>query len=289
MTEVVNDFLSIVPKDKTYLEYNVSPIALNVIQTDGVTYEPDIKITVTDLNKGKKHFLNNSGYGDTFKVNVIVKADDGAFLTYSKTWNAYYNKIIKDYDGDIQKGFSEKPYTTKKDLRFLLDYWIRNMTVLMVTTRASDISNGEYIITDNKSRKQTYEQYSIWELTFTKYVGVKSLYWQNDSTYTSKITKKYERVKQNKFLNSKLRKCSVGAMKLNKKNYCCYYLNQKLVLKGFIKSKTWNTMKKGGTEKTYTKSTASGLKLFQTKYQKKYNLKKNGVMDKATLKALTSI
>ena len=49
-------FLSICPRDQKYLEYAVGDIPLRVVLDDGAEINPDVKVNVTDLNKGYKHF-----------------------------------------------------------------------------------------------------------------------------------------------------------------------------------------------------------------------------------------
>ena len=257
-------FLTIIPRDKLYLQYTLKEIPLKIIRTNGVEVIPDVKINISDLNEGKKYYLNNSSKVNTFKASVIINKNDK----------------IEGVKSEVYESFS---------VLELLDYWMRNMTVLMITTEAIDIKDGNYIISKNSSRKQEYTDYTVWNLEFTSYEGVQTGKLQLNTSKAQSAKKAYEKIKTNNRNNNALKKCNVKYMKLGKTNGCCYYLNYKLALKGFIKSTDWNKMQKNKTHKKFSKTTATALKKFQKKYAKKYKLKKNGKMDKATLKALVSI
>ena len=257
-------FLTIIPRDKQYLKYSLQKIPLKIIQNNGVEVIPDVNISVKDLNEGKKQYLNHSSKINTFKVSVIINKDETV---------------------EGVKGNSHKKWTVLK----LLDGWIRDMTVLMITTQAIDVPDGNYIISKNNSRKQEFTQYTIWNLEFTSYVGVNIGKLKLYNAKTKKAIKKYNQIKERNRDNNKFKKCKLKKMKRKKSNNCCYILNKKLASKGFIKAKTWKSMKKKKTHKKFSKTTTKALKKFQKKYKKKYKLKKTGKMDKATFNALLKI
>jgi hypothetical protein len=164
------------------------------------------------------------------------------------------------------------------------------MTIFTVTTRAADIPNGTYLITANPSRKQNYENYTVWELEFTKYVGnvVVGVTW--DNTYANKAITTYKKkksaaankskAKQASTSSNTLSKCNVSEMKYSKtkKVTKCNkllqkYLNKKLDAK--LKVDGW-----------YGDATKKWVHKFQSKYKKKYKLNVSGNMNDKTLKAM---
>lgn len=278
-------FLDIVPREKTYLEYSINSVPLEVLTSQGVTYTPDIDIKVTNLSKGQKHLLNLSGDGDKFKINVIIKNDDT--ITGAKGITEYY------YRGELLRYAHS---VQKFRVIDVLDYWIRNMTVLMVHTRAVDIPDGEYIITENSNRKQTFEDYTIWELEFTKYTGVYMLKYNFDNTKANKAisdynaskkkttsTTKKETVKKAETTASKLKKCNVNVMKYSKTKKivaCVKYMQEILKKKGFYT---------GVVDGWFGPLTTTAVKKFQQKYKTKYKLSVNGKVDKKTLDAICKV
>lgn len=295
--ETYTNFLTIVPRDKTYMEYTIGPIRLNVIQDDGVHYNPDIDIKVNDLNKGKKYFLNASGEGDSFKVNVIIKKSDSFQGKIEVKEEMQYGKSSSGLYGWYGGGTK----TTFKKISVLdaLDYWIRNMTVFMVTTRALDIPNGEYIITSNSSRKQTYEGTTIWELEFTKYTGAVTIGWSFNDTNAKSAVANYNKqkkanaakakaavktkVKQQSSIQKKLSKCKLCSIKYSKKKktcICTLYMQHILKKKGYYNS---------SLDGWFGSETTKAVKKFQNAYKKKYNLKKTGKVDSKTKSALCKV
>ena len=89
-------FLSICPRDKKYLEYAVGDIPLRVVLDDGAEINPDVKVNVTDLNKGYKHFKIDSGKGNELKVNLN---NNYYLITYrglSLGFGKCANKVMKN-------------------------------------------------------------------------------------------------------------------------------------------------------------------------------------------------
>ena len=289
---VYDNFLTVVPKDKKYLDYMVDPIRLNVISNDGVNYTPDLNIKVNDLNNGKKYFLNNSGDGDKFKNNVIFKSDEKSlvmdFLGYAGVkYSAKTGEVVERFDPQWNYRGTKLPVIT------MLDYWMRNMTVFIVTTRAMDIPNGEYIITGNPSRKQTYESSTVWELEFTRYTGVTAIGFKAVTNSADKAVKKYNanKKKSNKTTkakkasssNNKFSKCKLSVLVYSKKQKKVDCVKQlQTILK---KQKFYNSTIDGWY---YTK-TAEAVKQFQKKYKSKYNLSVTGKVDKKTFNALCKV
>lgn len=259
-------FFNIVPKR---LKDTHTGLNLHVIQDDGFDVEPLIDINVTDLNKNNtdntlyKQFHINGDGGILFKIEIIIKHDE--------TWN---NKKVVTW----------------------LHEWYSTMTEIYVDTDAIDIPVGNYIITKNPKRKQTFEKTTEWSLEFTTYNPLTIIKYKNDNVNIkqalknfNKAKKKAEKQAKNTKLNSKLSKCKVGNLKYKQTNKCCNYLNRKLVLKGYLSTNNWKEMQSKKKNKTFTKYTTTALKKFQKEYNKKHKSKKikvNGKMDSATLKAL---
>lgn len=293
-TKIVEKFLTIIPRSQEYtryeslydrtITYNVEPIPLNVIRDSGVSYTPDVKITVNDLNSGKKQFLNNSGQGDSFKVDVIIKN--------GTTFHAEGDmKISTNY---TPNGTIDSIHLTRDfDVLTVLDYWIRSMTVFIVTTRAVDIQNGEYIITGNPSRKQTYENYTVWELEFTKYTGPVIVSANANSTYVNKAIKTYNtnksnaakkkasttKAKKSSTSNNKFSKCKLSVLvysKKQKKVDCVLQMQKKLQKLGYYKSTL---------DGWYYNKTVDAVKQFQ----KKKKLQQTGKVNQKTFDALCKV
>jgi hypothetical protein len=296
-------FLNIVPrgyriKNETYgtTYHNIQEsIPLRVAYGDGVSMTPDVKINVTDLNDGNKTFTNTSGKGDKFKVTVILHQDD-EFSDREAYWH------FKQWD--VTK-FSDKPeglYKETYNLMEYLDLWIRESTVLMVTSsdrEMVDIPDGLYVITANPSRKQSSKGgWSFWELEFTKYVPSTFGKFNYTNTYVNKAKKSYEnkkksssskksnkttKAKESSSLNSKLGKCSLKNLKYSKTKKvtdCTKTLQQ------YLNKKLGCNLSVDGW---YGDATKKQVKAFQTKYKKKYKLNPTGNMDKATLNAMKKV
>ena len=274
-------FFKIVPKSEIYFKYNVDPIPLRVIKGEGVNYKPDINVKVNDLNKGKKQFLNLSGGGDEFTIRVLIHKKD-TFMTYN------LKKLLLSGLSPASSYEEIKEYGKERKLTAALNYWMRNSTVLMVTTDAIDIKNGEYIITGNGARKQVTDNYTTWELTFTRYTGttIIAMNFQNDkakkavNSYKSSLAKKKAKAKA---ASKPFKNCTYKNMvysKTKKVTACNKLLQNFLKKKGYYKD---------AVDGWYGPGTAKAVKKFQTKYQKKFSLKPNGKMDAKTLKLMETI
>ena len=237
---------------------------LRVDQTKGIDTIPDMAISITDMNtsgtKLYKQFFNNGYGGITFKATIIIKKTD--------KWN-------------------------KKPVKDILHNWFINMTVLAIVTDAIDVPNGQYIISKNPARKQTFLDSTVWELEFTTYVALKLYKYKNNNRAVLKAV--------NKIKNAQLKKCNYKTLVYSKKKKsvkCVKYMQK--VLK---KQKCY----KGKIDGWYGKETKKAVKKFQRKYNKTHKITINvknkqllpvgkkllskrlsvtGKVDKATWKAL---
>ena len=287
--KVYTKFLSIVPRDGSYLDYNLTPINLSVLKGDGVNFTPDIQIKITDLNSGKKRFLNHTGVGDKFKINVIIHKNETVKGERVVQEEMKYGQGPYGLYGWY--GGGKRILNQSWNLIEILDSWIRNMTIFTVTTRAVDIPNGAYIITGNSNRKQTYDDYTVWELEFTRYVGnvVTAVTWNNTyaqkavSTYNKNKEKAAAKTKEIAAIKANFKKCDYKKMVYTKKAKavtCNKYLQQLLKKWGFA-----NTQISGW----YGPKTKEGVSKFQKKYKSKYNLSVTGNMDKKTFNAMLKV
>ena len=253
-----DSFFSIVPYTKNYLNYSIGAIPLKVIRDSDIDTVPSLAINVSDLANGFKHFINNGSKGVTFKVSVIFHRDD-------------------EFNG-IKDTASESFKVVEA-----LDKWIRDMTIILVQTKAINIPNGQYIITSNSSRKQTYNEYTVWDLEFTTYTPLNVVKYANDNSAVKKAIAKAKKANKKKPKNpnkAKLKKCNYKTLKYSKKKKvvkCVKYL-QKILKK--------NKKYSGKIDGWFGKDTKTAVKNFQKKYKKKYKLKVTGKVDKATWKAL---
>ena len=297
------DFLTVCPRDSQYMDNNVAPARLRVIQDGGVNSVPDVDIIVNDLASGRKHFQNNSGKGDTFKVNVLINTEDTVVLTKSFDDDSWEDALGGDYDYEYLyttvsggKGVAESSTVVvggRVNLLTALDYWMRTATPLNIVTRAVDVPNGVYLIIGNSSRKQTHENFTEWELEFMKYDEINTTTFVSTSTGVTKAIAKYEKAKKKKAAakkktttaksktstKDKLKKCKLSNLKYSKTKKvvtCVKYLQK--VLNSKVKS---NLIVDGW----YGSSTKAAVKKFQTN-NKKYNLKTDGNVDKKTLNCL---
>ena len=136
-----------------------SPLPLRVIRSKGVNVEPDFDIKVTDLNTNKsnvkyKQFTNTGNGGVTFKVEVVIKKNEG--------WGPGV-QAPAEY---IRKGALSHSNAPKT---WWLNYWFVNMRPLYVVSNAIDVPNGVYLITKNNKREQTLDRYTVWTLEFTTF------------------------------------------------------------------------------------------------------------------------
>lgn len=287
--KIYENFMSITPRDGTYNDYNIDPIKINVIRDNGVDFIPDVNIKITDLNSGKKRFLNSSGVGDRFKVKIIIHKNATIIGERVVQEELKYGRIAGNMYGWF--GGGRRIYTQQFPVIEALDTWIRNMTIFTVVTRAIDIPNGSYIISGNPNRKQTYEEHTIWELEFIRYEGnvVTAVTWNNTyaqkaiSTYNKNKEKAAAKAKEVAAIKANFKKCDYKKMVYTKKAKavtCNKYLQQLLKKWGFA-----NTQISGW----YGPKTKEGVSKFQKKYKSKYNLSVTGNMDKKTFNAMLKV
>ena len=250
---------------------------LKVIRSSSFDVTPDYKIAVTDLNKGSDGFLYkrfyNKGFGGVqFKISIVLEKD--------AKWHSLYYKY---YMGGTAEDSNDFDFIT------VLKAIMRTMTPVKVVTDAIDIPNGTYIITKNPSRKQTNDNYTIWELEFTTYVPLEVTKYKNDNTLVKKAIKsatakkvatKTTTAAKKTTTNSSFSKCQLKVLVYSKKKktYDCVKQMQKI-----LKNAGYYTGKLDGW---YGSLTVSAVKKFQKKYKKTYNLKVNGKVDKKTFNAL---
>lgn len=277
-------FFNICPRDKKYLNYSVGSIPLRVIRDNGIDMSPAVNIKVSNLNGDAKHFTNSSHKGGTFKIEVLIHRKDTLKGRYHHEYTAPSLKNIINKTG---KSIKNNPYIVDlnkkividytKDLPIttVLDYIIRNMTPVLVTTSAIDIPNGTYIITSNSSRKQTYKDTTIWELEFTTYSALNLYKYKNNNSAILKAIKKMKG-SGNSTNKKKLKKCNYKTLKYSKKKKtvkCVKYLQK--ILKSY-------KFYSGKIDGWFGKETVKAVK----KFQKKKKLKKTGKINKKTFKAL---
>ena len=267
---MVESFFSICPRSKEYIGYNITGIPLKVIQSKGIEYSPHIKFSEAELEKGAKYFHNNSGKADKFSITVVINSKDTVNLT--------------------QGNSTDVPIGKHENVIDVLDYFIRKEEPFYVTTRAVGISNKElWLITENSNRKQNFDDgYVEWDLTFTKKIDYTYAVFKNTNTGVTKALKKYKKKKQNAkektTAKNKLKKCKLSKLKYSSKKKvvpCVKTLQTVLNKNGCLDKKYINGW--------YHTKTKTAVKQFQKKYAKKYKLKKNGKVDKATFKALCKV
>ena len=288
-----NAFLTVCPRDGDYMQSMFQPIKLRIVRDSGVDTTPDIDIQVNDLASGRKHFQNNSGKSDSFKVDVLIKDTDIIQSTDTRTGYTVLNdkgKVVEEeyeYFWDI--------FNLKDNyLWVVLDYFARNLTPLNVVTRAVDVKDGMYVITDNSSRKQDYEGNTIWTLEFTKYEAINTTSFTTSSTGVTKAIKKYNAAKAKEAKDAKKKQTAKSTLTTAQKLKKCklsnlkYSKTKKVV--GCVKhlQKVLNTKIKSNLiiDGWYGDSTKKAVKKFQTN-NKKYNLKTDGNVDQNTLNCLT--
>ena len=314
ITEAPEDFFTICPRDSKFGEYNIQPVKLKVVQTKGVDVTPQVNIKVNEFNEGFNQFVNNSGDGDRFKIEIIINRNET--VTGNQHINYHNNGIdqssvaglIADIISDgIQENEVNLFLPTEDEdmdyymydynpLTYVLNYWIKTATPLYVVTQAIDVPNGEYIIVDNNSRKQNYHEHTIWTLEFVKYNVLKLGTFKNTDkvvndaikSYNNKKNKKAskttakakETVSQTNSLKKKMKKCNYKVLKFSKKKKVveCVKTMQRL-----LNHYTGSKLKIDGWFSTETKK---AVIQFQIKYKVKYKLKTNGKVNKATWKAL---
>lgn len=266
-------FFQLVPRYWFDIYANLKPLSLKISTDKGIEVKPEFNIKVSDLNQASdgtrfKHFYNQGYSGITFSIDVIIKNKEKWDVTVynwrKKNYRAYY------------------PYVDA-----ILEKWVKEMEPLYVVTDSPLIPNGNYLITDISSQKQTLKDYTEWTLEFTTYRKMNVWKYKNDNSGVQKVLKKVtaKNTKQQSALQKKLSRCHPELMKytgsVKKVLGCNNMMQQILVQKGFLRSDQ--------VDGWFGQVTANALKKFQQKYQKTYKLKVTGRMDKATLNALCKV
>ena len=224
-------FMSITPRDTSYIGGVNTGIRLRVLQDDGVEIKPDIRFNKVDLNSGEKYYHNNSSPYASFSIKVLVHKND---------------KI-----GSVTVAQA-------------LDYYIRKGVPFYVNTKAIGLkSNVLYIINENSSRSQTSKSgYTKWSLTFTRYSDIQYANFKNNNTVVTKAVKQYAWNKLT--LYQKLRRCDRRLLVYSKKKKfvkCVKVLQQILYKQKFLKDKK-------DIDGWYGKTTKNAVKAYQKKYKK---------------------
>ena len=310
-------FLSICPRDKKYLEYAVGDIPLRVVLDDGAEINPDVKVNVTDLNKGYKHFKIDSGKGNELKLTVMIHRNDkitgrtttnigggGALPKDITVQDGLLDKVIHG-TGDIYSSDSEGNLITTDsydvfspavntsapekinvykdiDVYTMLNYFYRHGIPLMLKAKDLRISsNTLWLITGNKSRKYERGGWSYWDLTFTKYDAVKYATFTKVNKGIQKALKKTKSKKSSKVsAATKLRK------ELKKCNYKVLVYSKKKKTVGCVKTLQKYLNERVGTKLKadgwFGKETTNAVKKYQEKFSKSYGLKATGKVNLAT-------
>lgn len=239
-------FFTIVPRVGSFINKNDEGIALSIIRSDGLDVEPGFSMNVTKLNKGYKQFTQSSDEGNTFKIKVIFKKDDTKIININ---GAQLNKIEA------------------------MDYIIRNKIIVLVTTEALDVPNGDYLITANPNRKQTYNDDTEWELEFTSYAPLNLVKYSNSNAAVlnainkSKSKSKSKSTKSASVKYKKLKDCGYKNLKYSKtkKVVACVKVLQQVLVKNKVLDKKY-------VDGWYGKTTLTAVKKYQKNYNKKYKV-----------------
>ena len=265
-------FFKLVPKWYINTYSKVHPLLLNVKREGGVNVKPDVHINVETLktdNSGNlfKHFHNQGNAGLTFTIDILIR--------HKEKWNEkLWNPKKKKYD-------INNPFVTT-----LLHAWYKNMFSMYVVTDAIDIPNGEYVITNNPTRKQTFDDYTEWALEFTSYNPLTIHKWVNNNARVQKAIKQAnaKTTKSASSLKARLSHCHPELMVYTrtKKVLGCNTMMQTVLYNhGFLT--------KAQIDGWFGPVTMNALKKFQRKFQKTYKLRVTGKMDKATLNCMCKV
>lgn len=277
-------FFVLTPQEDINKKYVIDPFELRVVQDSGVEVDPDVNFKINTLNKGTKHIVNNSGNYPTFNVDVLIKQDDVAPHRF-----IYQPETMEDLNTTAGKDYVKTLMSSNFNITYLLDYYIKHATKLYLVTEAVDVANDVYIITGNKSRKQTYLGHTIWNLEFTKYSAINRSVFKYKNTYVKKAIAKYKKylkkqkakAKQGDALKRKLKACNYKKLVYSKKKKvvkCVKYMQEILYKAGHYKSGDKKTVVDGW----YGKETVKAVKDFQKKHKKDYKLKVTGKVNKNT-------
>ena len=234
-------FFTIVPRVGSFINKNDEGIALSIIRSDGLDVEPGFSMNVTKLNKGYKQFTQSSDEGNTFKIKVIFKKDDTKIININ---GARLNKIQA------------------------IDYIIRNKIIVLVTTEALDVPNGDYLITANPNRKQTYNDDTEWELEFTSYTPLNLVKFSNSNAAVLNAIKKAKGKKSTKSASvkyKKLKDCGYKNLKYSKtkKVVACVKVLQQVLVKN-------KCLEKKYVDGWYGRVTLTAVKAYQRNYNRRH-------------------
>ena len=296
-------FMTITPRNSDYIGANVTGIQIKVIQDDGIEYNPHIKFSEVEMENGVKKFFNNSGKSDSFTISCLFDSTETVRLAKKLLWGDGTDIIERVGDWQVvhaERINGEITEFVEKDVLVvdMLDAFIRRGELFYITTRANGINDKDlWIITENKERTQSYDdEYTVWDLTFTKYVSFSYAKFSEEATGVTSAKKKYEKAKEKKAKAKALAKqkttakyklkheCKASNLKYSKKKKvvtCVKYMQQILINK--------KCLKKEQKDGWYGKTTKNALKTFQRKYKEKYKCKTDGNVDKNTFKALCEV
>lgn len=253
------------------------PLKLNVIRSAGVNVTPNMDITKTKLKGNKKNwkyinFFNDGNSGITFSIEIIVHKNE-------ETNKSFMNTEYDIYESDVLNW---------------LNYWYVNMLPVYIVTDAIDVPNGQYIISDNGSRKQDYNDHTVWALEFMTFNTLNTVKWVAKNTAIQNVIKKYNanktkttakttvKASSKSTVKTKLSKCKLANLKYTGNKVtnvaCVKYLQEILYKAGYLTKKQ--------IDGWYGPKTLNAVKKWQQKYKTKYKLKVTGKMDSATLKAM---
>ena len=253
---MANDvFLSITPRDTTYIGGVNTGMRLRVIQNDGVDIKPAVKFNSVALNGGQTYFHNNTSNNDSFTISILLHKSDRV--------------------GNVA-------------VIAALDYYMRHAIPFYVNTQAIGIKGTDlYLITENGSRNQSRKGYTTWELTFTKYKDIKASYFRTNSKGVNAAIKAHDKltgldkVKAKNTAYKQLAKCDRLKLVYSPKKKvlkCVQYLQYILYLQGFLKKNQINGW--------YDVNTKMAVKHYQQKYHKRDGLPISGNMNSATFRSL---
>ena len=297
-------FFRMCPRDYVYNNHVYDDIPLKVIQDDGIDISPDFKVDITDLNKGYKHFNAKAGHGTSFKISVIIHKNQKIRGIRNTRKQVSKSEIEKEYvevtiDGELmvfeKENLVNQELTTvwhyqNVRLTTLLNWFMRQGIPFMITTDMIGIDMSvPYMITENKSRKQTSKDYTIWELTFTRWDEV---FYSSFKKTNKGITNAIKKLKAKKKAKAKAKAKAKTAVRQKlakcKRKTLVYSKKQKTVdcVKVLQKFLNGNLKTKLVIDGWYGKETVKAVKKFQNKYKKKYGLKPTGNVNKATFNVM---
>lgn len=286
------EFLTIAPRDHLYVNYNTDALRLRVIRDKGVEVTPDIDLKVNKFSGGGNQIINNSNPNYKFKIDVLIKPTDKVNAwQYQKVTGDVKNAInMTVTDLEFLDTSTEDHILNEKEIRVtkVLDYWMQNCIVLNVVTDAIDIQDDTYIITGNNTRKQVYDDSTVWTIEFTKFQGFNNLVFKGNTEQIDKALGKNtktaeQKAKEVKSLRDKFKKCDYHKIKYSKTkktSECVKYMQKLLIHYKVLDDVPAN--RNGWFNTTVQKA----LKKFQKRYKAKYNLNVDGKVDYKTHKAL---